>query len=117
MSISGTLDISASGVLAAAFRYFAGTDTDWECYVGDGVHAGQVVSSGVVPDTTNMQQFDIFITSGGVYQYYINGTQVCSFTPTNPIPENSMLGNIDAWQNTTTTSVSVKQGRLYWGSN
>lgn len=116
VAVANSTDPSTAAITISGFRFISGTDTSWQCYEGDGVHAGQVVSSGVAPDTTNLQTFDLIISSG-VYKYYINGTQVCSFTPTNPMPSTTGLAPIAVWENTTATSVSVKVGRVYGGSN
>jgi hypothetical protein len=115
--LSSGADPSNGGAIESGFRYFAGTDTTWTCYAGDGAHAGQTASSGVAVDTTNLQTFDFFITATGVYNYYINGTQVCSFTPTHPMASTTKLGIAVNWQNTTTTSVATSLGRIYLGSN
>jgi hypothetical protein len=75
------------------------------------------VDSTIAPDTTNLQTFDVIVSAANLYTFYINGTSRCSFTPTNLPPATTNMAAMDEWQNTTTTSVTVKVGRLYEGSN
>jgi hypothetical protein len=118
VSNAGHIDLGPQGVAFIGFRYFAGTDTNWQCYQSDLSHAGQVVDSTIPPDITNLQTFDVIVSASNVYTFYINGVQRCQFTPTNlPVGTTNLSAGYVAWQNTTTTSVTVKVGRLYGGSN
>jgi hypothetical protein len=112
-------NLGLSGTSALGFRFFAATDgTTWRCVLSDGTHTDQVIDSTIAVDTSNRQDFDVIVASGGAtVSFYIQQVAVCGspVTPTNAIPSTNW-GLLFAWQNTTTTAESGFMTKLYAGN-
>lgn len=71
-----------------AFRFSAGTDTHWQAICATGSGAVTAVNTGIAPDTSNAQQFEITYDGTNV-NFYINGSLVASIS-TN-VPGNTVI--------------------------
>lgn len=124
--LSTSPDISSGGFIGyLGFRFYSGTDTNYQCALGDGSHASQLQNSGVAPvaltttPTAAITTFDVFYNSATkVATYAINGTQVCSITLTTG---HTMLTGTYAdsfvYENMTATAVTGFIGDVYMGQS
>lgn len=76
-----------TAISMCAFRYSAGTDTNWQAITSNG-SSQTIVNTGVPPDSTNSQLFEI-AWDGTTVRFYINRALVGSST-TN-LPSTSVL--------------------------
>lgn len=72
-----------TSVSMCAFRFSAGTDTNWQAICCDG-STQTIVNTGVAPDHTNSQLFDIYFDGTNVY-FFINRTQVAKISTHLPV--------------------------------
>ena len=89
--------IAQSASLAAnfvGFRFWNGTDTHWQAYVGKDATHITLVDTGITPDT-NSHIYEIF-SDGTNFHFYIDGTKVAtiSVTDTNAPANTTLLGQI-----------------------
>jgi hypothetical protein len=67
----------------AAFRYCNGVDTNIQAVVGNG-SAQTVSDTGIAPDQTNSQVFDIVRDGSSQFRFFINGALVATISATMP---------------------------------
>ena len=83
---SSTYASNTPNTALVAFRWTAGTDTNWQAYVGTSNIANTILDTGVAPSFTASTLFEI-INVGGTstnYKFLLNGTLVASISSTLP---------------------------------
>ncbi len=89
--------------------------TYWQCYLSDGTHAGQTVSSGVAIDSA-IHSFDILV-NGTAVTFGIDGASVATITPTNALPTAYLYTSSMWFAPTTATAVTGLITQMYVGVN
>jgi hypothetical protein len=96
-----------------AWRWSAGTDTNWQAYVGSGTPL--IVDTGVIPDTTASHVFEIQF-SGGNALFYYDGVLKAT------VSTSAVTGNLrsvltaDNIVNSGSTGTDLHFSWLYWES-
>lgn len=106
---------SANAVSGAAFRFTAGTDTNFMCCLFNGA-ATNAVSSGVAADV-NPHQFIILQPSAGTYTFYIDGVLVATMTTDAPGNTTNLnyVAQVDS-VNSAVVTTSMFVSYMYWWS-
>lgn len=93
-----------------AFRFSAGVDTHWQAITSNG-STQTIVDTGVAPDTSNSQLFEISFDGTNVY-FFINRTQVAKISTTLPSTSVVLVSANTVDNKDTANAVSIQ---LYYG--
>lgn len=97
-----------------AFRYSAGTDTNWQAVTSTGSGGAQTVTdTGIAPDTTAAHTFEITY-DGTTARFFIDG--VIKVTTTTNVPAGSIASAMGCWSGDNENTATVIVGTHYWTS-